>query len=97
MIWDRVFSYLILSLNGQQIQKFLGTDESVYRDWAKRNGVEPIVETVYIPHSQKTSPFVLDREEDSFQILWIGRKDAKKVVMYLHGENEGCLSDLDRR
>ncbi|KAF8346546.1 Alpha/Beta hydrolase protein [Amanita rubescens] len=58
----------ITELEISKLQYLLGTTDQVYRAWAKNNGI-PIVE---------------EEIGQNTKLYWLGRKQSKRVILYLH-------------
>lgn len=69
-LFDRALRYLLDRLNVRQLQSLFGTTRATYEKWAKKAGVEPVIE---------------DIGEDA-KLFWIGDRCLDKVVLYFHGQ-----------
>lgn len=74
VVGDAVHRLLFNYLSIPQFQKVIGTDEGVYRSWAKSAEQAVSIETVN-DETGKTRT----------RIFWIGDKDADKTILWLHG------------
>jgi acetyl esterase/lipase len=72
-ILNQVFRHFLQAMGGRELQKLTGRNEDTYRAHMKKTGVEPRVEYAYSEGDKKC------------KILWLGKKDANRVVFYLHG------------
>lgn len=66
---DTAFRCFSDSLNTRQMQYVTGTTNTNYATWAKKNGL----------------PAVIDEVGSNARLLWIGKKDADRVVLCFHG------------
>ncbi|TFL02276.1 Alpha/Beta hydrolase protein [Pterulicium gracile] len=73
-VLDMVLRFICDSLGGHQMQYFTGKDEVTYRGYVKKLKQKPDIELVA----------GVDGAPD-VKLLWIGKKEAKKVVYFLHG------------
>jgi len=53
----------------QQLVGLVGTSEELYKSWTKKNGLPSHIESL----------------EENAKLLWIGRKEAKRVILFFHG------------
>ncbi|KAL0564471.1 hypothetical protein V5O48_017573 [Marasmius crinis-equi] len=70
LIFESFTRFLLDHTTDEQIQQINGPTIQVYNDWASQNGIQPVVEDV--PGSDK-------------KVVWIGNKNAERVVVYAHG------------
>ncbi|KAK1235075.1 hypothetical protein PQX77_001711 [Marasmius sp. AFHP31] len=70
LLFESAIRYLVGSTSPGQIQWVVGPTVDVFTGWAKKRKLEPVIEDV--PASGK-------------KLMWIGEKDAEKVVFYVHG------------
>ena len=59
----------ITKLEVSKLQYLLGTTDQVYRTWAKNNGTLVAEEEI----------------GQNAKLYWLGRKQSKRVILYLHG------------
>ncbi|KAJ8077770.1 hypothetical protein PM082_002203 [Marasmius tenuissimus] len=70
LLFESAIRYVVGSTSPGQIQWVVGPTIDVFKGWARKRRLEPLMEDV--PASGK-------------KLMWIGNKDAEKVVFYVHG------------
>lgn len=66
---DAGFKYVTSRLSVRQIQYLLGDSLEVYRKWIAKTKLEEVVDEI----------------GDGARLLWIGKRNTDKVILYLHG------------
>ncbi|KAL0563172.1 hypothetical protein V5O48_018903 [Marasmius crinis-equi] len=70
LLFEASIRYLVGTTTPGQIQWAVGPTVDVYKKWARKRRLEPVLEDV--PDSGR-------------KLMWIGSKEAEKVVFYVHG------------
>ncbi|KAF9259822.1 alpha/beta-hydrolase, partial [Marasmius fiardii PR-910] len=70
LLFEAYIRYVLRTATARQAQWAVGTTTKTYKKWAGQWGIEPLLEDV---------------PESGRKLMWIGNKNAEKIVFYVHG------------